>query len=929
MGRSLPTTSLQARVKYVLECLARADRPVLILLDNAEHTLDEQGDLVPVWRQFLQKFVHTRHYACLVLTTQEWPGAFLEEPQLVMHTMIPPLSQAEGSVLLWRLGLQGFPKEQLGPLVEAVGGIPLCLEWVAKLAQEPLFRDGWADFEDEVDVKATLTSLIADPSLFSGPVARRTQPLLERVLKRLSTEASTALQELSIAPVPLGGPALKALFRDPAPLKELRQASLLVAYPKRVQLLPSVAALVRQNLSDDQIRTAEEHLIGALTHWLDRGIADLREQGGVFTGLASLLLRRHRLLAAAELILYHGWLTSQVGQILRLAQLFQQVLKERPWDAPPESEAETESGRILLHYYLDSYLGVSIDARERAEAYEQIHTSVAAGQVTVEPLMEVHLVEQIMLFHLNEDCFEDAQRLLEDCFRRLEPLFPDDAELQATLLSKQATLYNRRSANSQAQGHSDEARQWREQAIAVYEVCLRLLEEAEQGVAEATLRKSTLKKKRATFLNNLAYQLNTLGRFEEALKAVNRCLELKEQGFAERDSLAAAVGEKSQILAALGKFQEALRLDVLAREEVLRLAAAGDTMSLEEQWIYQVNQGRLYLLLGRVDQAERLLREAEPRVHSRRKAYKVLANALLKEIDQWRTASRTPHYQLDWRWVERYRNLSAYDSYWWLAHAGPFSEEEQRQWDQQFFPSVDDAAKDPLRGLLLQSRDRELAATLADGREPRLCYPAIEIEAVRERIAAFLQLGAEVNREEPNAIVRRLYHGAIEEEVCFLRMIEATAEGNRGRYWELTQQLYPAPTREEMHYALARVRQVVLQGLIREDTVQVSQRVIRVLCERFDLELDLSPETEAAQDAQKERTGESPRPPRMVAVQAARRFFEAILRESGYEGWQVVLDPNASGPRVESGLRHLFLPDSPISLEEIREYVSHELLAWE
>jgi len=925
---SMPTTNLQARVKYVLDCLARADRAVLLLLDNAEQLLNEQGNLAPGWKQFLTKFAQAHHGASLVLASQEWPGSFMEEAQLVMHTMIPPLSKEEGCLLLQRLGLQDIPEEQLGIVVEAVSGIPQCLEWLVRLVQEPLLRNDWAAFEEDEEGEMRtqhLASLLEDASLFSGPVATRLQPLMERVIKRLSPEGHMALRELACSPVPLGSSALKALYRDPTPLKELRDASLLVAY-KRVQLLPMVAAQVRLSLSIEQIGTAEERLIQALTCWLDRGIADIREQGEVFTGLACLLLRRHRLLAAAELILYHGWLTGQVGQMLRLAQLVQRVLDERPWSESSETEAETESGSILLHYYLASYLGVNIDARERAEAYERIRAHIAAGRVVVEPLMEVHLMDQIMLYHLNDDQFEEAQRLLEDCFRRLEPLFSGDAELQATLLSKRAVLFSRWSGYAQSRGRSEEARQLREQAIATYKQCLSLLEEAERGVRVGTLRESTLKKKQASFQNNLAYQLNTIGHCEEALDAIDRCLHLKEQGYAERDSPAATIGEKSQILAALGQFQEALRLDERAREEVGRLATAGDTMSQEERWIYQVNQARLYLLLARVDEAERLLQEAEPRIHQRRKVYKMLAKTLQDEIEQWRAASRTPHYQLDWRWVERYRELSAYDAYWWWAHAGPFTEGEQKQWHLLFSPPVDEGTKDRLRGLLAQSRDREVTTAIAQGREPHLHYPAIEIEAVRQRISDFLTLEAEISRDEPNAIVRRFYQGAIADEICFLRMIEATYEGSCERFWELTQQLHPPATIEEMRYALTRVKQIVLEGLQRKDTIEVSQRVIQVLQEQAGLSLDLPSETKVVQSIYESHPVSSFTGSRMISPQAAKRFFEAVLRESGYEGWQVVLDPNASGPRVEAGLRQLFLQDSQVSLSEIREYVSHELL---
>jgi hypothetical protein len=39
----------------------------------------------------------------------------------------------------------------------------------------------------------------------------------------------------------------------------------------------------------------------------------------------------------------------------------------------------------------------------------------------------------------------------------------------------------------------------------------------------------------------------------------------------------------------------------------------------------------------------------------------------------------------------------------------------------------------------------------------------------------------------------------------------------------------------------------------------------------------------------------------------------------------VVIDPNASGPRIEQGLRHMYLPASPISVQQIKSYLSHEL----
>ncbi len=202
--------------------------------------------------------------------------------------------------------------------------------------------------------------------------------------------------------------------------------------------------------------------------------------------------------------------------------------------------------------------------------------------------------------------------------------------------------------------------------------------------------------------------MNRAGRFAEALQSINHCIDLKEQGYADLDSLAASYGEKSQILAALGEFEEALRFDELAREEIGRSADAGDTRSQADRWIYQVNQARLYVLIGRAEEAERLLRETLPIKTQRRRIYKVLAEEALAEIENAKAASPDGRFQLDWRWVRRYRELSAYDAYWWWAPAGPFTDEEQHQWEKLYAPKVDEATKDQLREILMQSQRQRI-----------------------------------------------------------------------------------------------------------------------------------------------------------------------------------------------------------------------------
>jgi tetratricopeptide (TPR) repeat protein len=858
--------SLEDRMLLVLGYIERTAAPLILLLDNAENLLEEGGVLATCWEQFLVKFLRYEHQASLVLATSEWHGWFTGEQLFVTQIMLPPLSPDDGVVLLQQLGLGLIPVEHLRAAVEAVGGVPQCLEWVASLVQEPMLTDEWDGVLDQREEEGAgeleqaemlthrLQRLLEDSSLFGGPIALKLKPLLKRVIEqRLSAEARAALCALAVAPLPLGKPALQVLCARPAPLKELRDSSLLVAYPHRVQLLPMVASTVLHQFSSGQVQTAEERLIRAYTHWLDEGSAmSEREKGMIFTELVCLLMSHHRLLAAAELVLYHGWLSFHAGQILRLARRVQQVVTERPWTSP-ETDIEAESGALLLHYYLAPYLGETIEAKKRADDYERMYGWVTTGQLKVEPLMEVHLIDHLMISRMNEDRYEEAQRLLEGCFSRLESWLSGDAELRATLLSKQASLYSEWSGYTESHGQVEEMKRMRSQTIEAYRESFALLQRAEEEGLRP-LQQDTIKKKQASVLNNLAYHLNRAGRFAEALQSINHCIDLKKQGYADLDSLAASYGEKSQILAALGEFEEALWFDELAREEIGRSADAGDTRSQADRWIYQVNQGRLYLLIGRADEAERLLRETLPVKTQRRKIYKLLAEEALKEIENARAASPDARFQLDWRWVRRYRMLSAYDAYWWWASAGPFTDEEQRQWEKVFASGMNESVKDQLREILMQSRDRELSTARAEHREPRFSYPALDIAEVQQRIADFLQLDAEIVENEPNVVVRRLYHGAIEDEVCFLRLIEATHEGEGERFWELTQQLYPRPTGAEMQYALEQVRQVLLQGSKPPETEATSaieqdrrdarqeacQKVIAVLRDQFHLSLDLS-----------------------------------------------------------------------------------------
>ena len=302
----------------------------------------------------------------------------------------------------------------------------------------------------------------------------------------------------------------------------------------------------------------------------------------------------------------------------------------------------------------------------------------------------------------------------------------------------------------------------------------------------------------------------------------------------------------------------------------------------------------------------------------------MFAKDALDEIEQWRK-TQSPRHQLDWRWVETYRQLTSFDSFWWLAPAGHFNEEEQQRWNELFTPSLDEITKKQLGMLISQSRERELTAAIAERREPRLHYPAIAIDEVRNRISGLLHLDKEISQHESNSIVRRLYHDTIEEELYFLYLIEATHERNWQRFWECNLLLNPLPTSEEMHYALSRLSLMLRRGLAQQAAKEASLEFLQFLREQLQVSLDLSFDQEETLETLKNVEPPSSNGQHQLPVQAAKRFFEEIFHQSGFDGWQVIIDPNATNARVEHGLRRVYLADSPLSLDQIRHYLSHEL----
>jgi hypothetical protein len=159
--------------------------------------------------------------------------------------------------------------------------------------------------------------------------------------------------------------------------------------------------------------------------------------------------------------------------------------------------------------------------------------------------------------------------------------------------------------------------------------------------------------------------------------------------------------------------------------------------------------------------------------------------------------------------------------------------------------------------------------------------------------------------------------------VDYLRIIEATYEGDTERYWTFNQRIFHEPTPDAMTHAFAWVRRLLQQGFERPETVETSQQLLSFIQERLHLSLDLSVGKDDPPVALERDPSEHVR---TVSAEGARRFYEAILCEGGYIGWKVSIDAASGGvSRVESGLRQLILSGGSWSLESVKIDLAHEL----
>lgn len=918
------------RIKHTLAALYAFEKPVVLLLDDVQEIFPSASEWSPSWHQFFSAFITEPHKVSIYLMTRTWPGWDERKLSFLHEDYLPELSPEAGMQIWKRRGFDDVENRLLRAVCDKCGTNPQVIEMLTFQYRRRGYivqfgKDAATSTQENTNTR-NLKKLLASDTLFSNYLDATARRTLQQVFSnRFSGETRQVLEWLAVSPLALPFHILfdQVDFSVDA-YEALRNASyvdLAQATSHRATLVPLVREAVLQSLTPERRTEAEQEVLKLYTFWLQEGqeFKDEREQAALIAEIAVQHMKQLHLLRAAEFVVEYGWLGFAFGHGPRLARIANNVMTKPAW----RDGNQNEIGGVFLYHFLGQYAGRVNKTAIRAQDYHHILTIARTKQIVLNVSMEIHLLHYPLLAYLNANQFGDAQALLNEASQQFLPYQGSAAYIP--FLSDIALFWGAWADYAEAQGDMANEILRREQAIAVHQQAIALLEQ--QRWDKSSLAVLRTRKDLARQFNNLSYHLIELQRHEEAIPVLRESIEIKRETHALPYSIAAGLGELAVALLANGRYQEAL----IRCEEALQLvqcaADEGNSIAYAELPIHKVNKARILVRLGQWNEAEQMIQKAEAQgIREERSIYIKHAKDVLAEIQGCRQAEPLlGRLYLDWRWLRRYRACINYDVFGWLSHSGPFTMDEEAEWNRLFSQRENETARQTMANLIKRARDRELEAAREEHREPCLCYPAIPIEELMVRRQLLDQLAQDIEHQETNVLIKKLYLDAIAEQQEWLRLAHATASGDSEMFWQASRNLYAETTPDEMQLALSHLGMLIAQGKRREKTAAVSQTLADYLQE-WQLSGYITHIPTQQSSDQQSSLSTTHADQRKVSPQVIKRFFEEVFRLYHIPGWRVILDRAANNLRIEQNVRALILSDvSEMSVARVRELLSHEI----
>jgi tetratricopeptide (TPR) repeat protein/transcriptional regulator with XRE-family HTH domain len=916
---------LVERIDQILAAIRTYDQKVVLLLDDAQEMFPSASEWSAAWHQFFEAFIGEPHSATLYMMTRVWVGwddrkrSFLEEEDL------PDLSVEAGIQLWQRQGFNDVDSDLLRQVCERCGQNPQAIEMLAFQYKRRGFSINWKGFSYstyENPHTASLKKLLQSDTLFSGNLDETSRRTLQQVFSsRLSGEDLRLLECLALSPLGIPFDLVVDQFDYAAQsyekLVKASFADLSMAATGRAAIVPLVREAVLQSLTIQRKYEVEQLITTIYAYWL-QDVQDFKDDGEKAALIAEMIvrsIRQRQLLKAAELFISFGWLCTLFGHIMRIRRVYEEVVKE---NRGKEEDRQYEVGRLILQHRMAVYMGQKIDRDERDQIYQSIYKKIVAGEVTLQPHSELEVLHNMRLLYTRNSQYAEANQMFGKALERLSQSGRTSPEVLASFLYSRAQLFfgwseEQRIETPEALRNMQIARDILEQSIEHWQVCLKNTLPLQEHYINFRLARS---------LNDYAYVLRFLGMLPEAQKAIQESIRLKKLSRVLPHSLAISLSEKSQIMALQGEIRQALVVNEEAVQILEQALENGDATHNPELGMFLVERANILKQQARLMEAKPLLERAIELIGNKpsRRQDKNRAIGQLEEV------RLTHQYRLDWRWFSRYQDLVSYDDLAMLAQAGPFNDAEQIEWEEL---SSQEGSMKRLLELIAQSRERERLRSQQESCVPTLWYPCIQLDNVQGRQRDLVSLRGEIEVQEGNAIVRRLYLNAIDEHLTILRLIEAIALQDQNLVRDYNVQLYGKPTQHEFKIALQSFYTMLLEARDHKQAGPVVQDILTQLkswsispCDFMIREECFTPKRGSVQQRGcKVLAGEKKQFPATVV----RKFFQNVLSTYGAQDWEVSISPARDYTYVDPNVRVLVLPQKSFTVSKIRQLLAEEI----
>jgi hypothetical protein len=219
-------------------------------------------------------------------------------------------------------------------------------------------------------------------------------------------------------------------------------------------------------------------------------------------------------------------------------------------------------------------------------------------------------------------------------------------------------------------------------------------------------------------------------------------------------------------------------------------------------------------------------------------------------------------------------------------------------------------------------------------RNPELDYPELDMNKLDDLEAELLTQKVDLLGNEQNETVKQVYRWRLNEKIAEARLLKATLNGDMRRFARYSEFVYGMPSKEAFEYTVARIREKA-QGALSSENDELRRAAEVLLAELPEVKMDTEralPEEDALELAHRQVLEEFsdvinlPVDGDEIEAEGIKEAFEQAIEHLKGDGWDVVIDPDASNISINQERKTARIPeDRRVSKDKLIGLLVHEI----